>query len=328
MPRKTTPSSIMYAELKRFGLSNRDAATILLNTQLTFDGQPLQARINESSQLSRRIVHTDPGDIPRGLFNNFHISCPRIARLLLDTQSVTNFNGDISRTATELLGTLTTRSSKQMLQALDENGIDNSVYRNIATYINCADLSDDAERFVLQLMMFIVTGCLGNPKTASIIVVDYATEILGADFQTAQTVVSAVAQPAELQVNPILGLVRIVDGHIKAGANMHVLNPDGTELGLLPKAKHVIAEVDSDVSRRHAFVWREGDAWLIRDLGSTNGTYLVSGSTGEETIVAPPRAQRDSADAHAESQPVEIAPTDILRLGATTQFMVMPVMSE
>src|ERR1041384_7700218 len=34
-------------------------------------------------------------------------------------------------------------------------------------------------------------------------------------------------------------------------------------------------QVDRDsVSRRHARVYREGDGWMVEDLGSTNGSYV------------------------------------------------------
>lgn len=323
MARKSTPSSIMYGELKRLGLSNYETASILMNTQLTFDGQPLKSRIDESSQLSRRIVHTEPGEIPRGLFNNFQISCPRMARMLIDRWAIGRCGGDTDKASAELLESLTGPAAERMLVALDERNIDGATLRNMSSYIAHAELPEERDRFTLALMMFVATGCLGNPRAASIVVIDYATEVLGADFQTAQTVVSAFAQPDEPQDEPLLGLVRLVDGKIKAQTSIHVLNPEGTEIGLLPQAKRSIADVDSDVSRRHARIWREEGAWLIEGLGSTNGTFLISGATGEETVIEPPRATRPDS---YEPEPSEIAATDILLLGATTQFMVLPVM--
>jgi len=38
------------------------------------------------------------------------------------------------------------------------------------------------------------------------------------------------------------------------------------------------------VSRQHAVVVRQGSAWLIRDLGSLNGTY-VNGERVEEAAL-------------------------------------------
>jgi hypothetical protein len=183
------------------------------------------------------------------------------------------------------------------------------------SYIAHADLPNEQNRALLSLMMFVVTGCLGNPRTASIMTVDYATNVLGADFHTAQTVISATSQPEGVQTDLVLGLVRVVGGHIQAGSMMHVLNPEGTELGLLPTMRHTITDVDSDVSRSHAVIWREHGVWRIRDLGSTNGTRVVSGDDGIERSVGTTQAES-----------LEIAATDIICLGATTRFIVMPVL--
>ena len=46
MARIGSPSVVMYAKLKEYGISNRDAASTLLNTSLTFDGRTLKDRID------------------------------------------------------------------------------------------------------------------------------------------------------------------------------------------------------------------------------------------------------------------------------------------
>jgi hypothetical protein len=52
-----------------------------------------------------------------------------------------------------------------------------------------------------------------------------------------------------------------------------VLDRDKVTLGRLPECELAVA--DSNVSRRHAEVRRGGDnAWLVADLGSTNGTKV------------------------------------------------------
>ena len=94
-----------------------------------------------------------------------------------------------------------------------------------------------------------------------------------------------------------------------------ILNPEGTEIGLLPTSKHIVTDVDEDVSRRHAYVWRQDDTWYIRDLGSTNGTRLISGADGSEVLVPT-----------EPENPVPVASTDIICLGATTRFIAMPVL--
>ena len=316
MVRKNTPCAVMYAALKNFGVSNHEAALMLLDAKLTFDGKMLQERIDESSQLSRRIVHTAPGELPIGMFVNFHISCPQLYKRVVECQMAKGRFANQEEAAAHIAERLTGEYSDEMVAAMRACGVDPSIYINMGSYISYADLSCE-ERALLHLMMFTISGCLGNPRTASIFTVDYATDFLGADFHTAQTVISAAAMPEDVQADVLLGFVRVVDGRIKAGANMHVLDPEGTELGLLPKSKHVVADVGEDVSRRHAYVWREDGVWRIRDLCSTNGTWVLSGSTGEETRV---ESDRDAS--------VEIFPTDIVRLGTTTSFMVLPVLGE
>lgn len=41
------------------------------------------------------------------------------------------------------------------------------------------------------------------------------------------------------------------------------------DLGGLPEGGYI--------SRSHAEIWRDGDKWFIKDLGSSNGTFLVNG---------------------------------------------------
>jgi hypothetical protein len=44
---------------------------------------------------------------------------------------------------------------------------------------------------------------------------------------------------------------------------------------------------DTSVSRRHAELWRDGDRWLLKDLGSLNGTRLNGMRVTEEVEVRP-----------------------------------------
>ena len=58
------------------------------------------------------------------------------------------------------------------------------------------------------------------------------------------------------------------------------------------------------ISRRHARIWREGDNFLVEDLGSSNGTILMAGYT--DVVRLQPR------------QPHILGNGDRLRLGDTT----------
>jgi hypothetical protein len=301
----------MYRQLKRLGISNHDAARMLLNTSLAFDGKTLAARIEDSSQLTRRVVHVEPGEIPVGMFNNFQIVCPQLHRRILSRMCSERGRSE-EQGALDLTDALRTTGSTEMLAALATCGIDGVLYRNMLVFIDHADLARPQDRSLLLLMLLVVTGCTGNPHTASIIVIDYATNVLGADYHTAQTVFCTPTSEAEEGGGTALGLVRITDGHILKGTPMHVLNAAGTTVGLMPKARHTVVDVGEDVSLEHALIWRENGRWLIRDLTSTNGTRIIRRDSGEVIEVG--------------DAPIELVVTDTVCLGATTRFLVLPMM--
>lgn len=117
-----------------------------------------------------------------------------------------------------------------------------------------------------------------------------------------------------------LGLLRIVDG-IVAGAPQWVEpTATGAEVGALALTEGAVSEVGPDVSGRHARLWRDdAGAWWVQGCDSRHGTVLVNGLTGEETVVEPPRGQRDGWQA----SPAPVAPGDQLRLAASTTFLLI-----
>jgi len=63
---------------------------------------------------------------------------------------------------------------------------------------------------------------------------------------------------------------------------LHSLESDRVLVGRHPRCDIVVA--DPSVSRRHAeLVFRDG-VWVIRDLGSTNGTTVNGGSVGRSEV--------------------------------------------
>ena len=67
-----------------------------------------------------------------------------------------------------------------------------------------------------------------------------------------------------------------------AGSSLVLIGEDGSELErvekdrfLIGRGKHCDLVINSGkVSREHAAIVREGDAWFIEDLGSSNGTWF------------------------------------------------------
>lgn len=109
-----------------------------------------------------------------------------------------------------------------------------------------------------------------------------------------------------------MGLVRVSEGYLTG--DIHWVNPvgEGTVIGAMATGAADISDVEGDVSAEHARVsWdAERSCWLLRDLGSTNGTRLVSGASGEEKLLDPGEA-------------AELYPGDEITLGTSTTFVVM-----
>ena len=85
-------------------------------------------------------------------------------------------------------------------------------------------------------------------------------------------------------------------------------------IGRRSKSRNINPEIDctSDgaISHRHAELARNGERWSVKDLGSTNGTYVGS----------PGGAYPD--DALAPQQPRELADDERIYLGAWTRVVV------
>ena len=87
-------------------------------------------------------------------------------------------------------------------------------------------------------------------------------------------------------------------------------------IGALALGDCDITDVDSDVSAEHARIWRsDQDGWLVKDLGSSNGTFVVDGANRIQNEL-----QGDAVAAlHAG---------DELHLGNSTVFAVVEGMPE
>lgn len=64
------------------------------------------------------------------------------------------------------------------------------------------------------------------------------------------------------------------------------LREQGTLIGRNPECALVLD--DDYASGRHAKIYREGEQWFAEDLGSTNGTFLVSSSTQQRLTAVTP----------------------------------------
>ncbi|MHB1986984.1 MAG: FHA domain-containing protein [Acidimicrobiales bacterium] len=89
--------------------------------------------------------------------------------------------------------------------------------------------------------------------------------------------------------------VNVPIGEIQAGAGLlvvkrgpdvgtkYVLGPEITRVGRHPESEIFLDDIT--VSRRHAEFSRQGSAYIVKDVGSLNGTY-VNRERIEETVLA------------------------------------------
>lgn len=309
-----TPSAYMYADLKSFaGIKNQDAAQILLTDRPVANGESPRERAAERTRLSREFVKSAPGDLPASFFADFAASALRIANHMVMRLGGTDAHERICLHYRE-------STVDGMVAALDACGRNGRLYANAVEHVAAMPLANERSRCSVFVLLFIATGCLGDPAEAAAQAEQFAASKLNGAFrtQTAQTALNlpdTAPAPAEL-----LALQRVVGGKLRP--EVHALDPCGTVVGTLADGPADIVDVDADVSRRHLRIWRDGDRWLCEGMGSTNGTALISGADKRVHVVEPPRSNRT---ADWISHPCEIAPADTLCLGATTRFMVIPI---
>lgn len=72
---------------------------------------------------------------------------------------------------------------------------------------------------------------------------------------------------------------------LKAGEVVHVVPFEGNSLHLGRSTANQVVLRDPGVSAHHAVIYREGDQIVVRDLGSTNGTYVNDELVRQPTVV-------------------------------------------
>lgn len=306
-----TPSSIMYADLRQFGgISNTDAARILLTDRIMFGGTSPRDRVSSRTYLSREVVHVDPSRVNPSIFTDFSIS----------TQTL--YSRIISRVNSEALVSdhYTTEATEAMCATLTAHGLDAQMYRNEVARLCQVRLRTEHDRPLLLLMLFCVTGCLADAREATVIVEAFARNKLAQDLATVTVAQSARSVTVLNDQGVSLGLLREIGG--TAVPPIIPLNPSGSTVGALATGPGAITNVEADVSRTHARIWREGDRWLCEGLGSTNGTTLIKKGVGTAISIEPPRSRRASWGTYP---PVEIEEGDVLQFGLRTKYLVLNV---
>ncbi len=304
-----TPSSILYQDLKSFGgISNKEAARILLSGRISVGGRAPRDRVDERTFLSREVVHAQPGQVNPGIFADLAGASQTLLGRMLANGAGPGRDGILAH----YLGP----AAAQMQGALAQFGLDSLLYGNEAQRLGRVRLRNESDRSTLALMLFVAAGCLADPAAAVATVEKFAQRFLAMDIGTVETSMGTQVMPDES--GPLaLGLLRIVNG--AARPPIYPLSPAGSTIGSLASGPNAITDVDVDVSRQHLRIWRDGSRWVCQGLGSTNGTMLISGADKSAQVVEPPRSGRSKGT----YPPVALERGDILCLGRTTRFLVM-----
>ena len=305
-----TPREVMFDVMgDQWNISNKDLASMILSDKAVTKGKSPLELAQVRSSLSRYVVHVQPGEYCYRWLAPFEVSIPKVVSACKHAETCSS-----NREIVEYLGG---EGCRLMKTSLDEHGLDGALYANTAARIAAGDIKSDADAAELSVMLFVITGCLGDPAKAVETTMVTAKRYSGpAVLETALPVTNeAVTLPGEVYE---LGMYRFENGVLLSNAYRLNTSPDGTEIGSMSTTPHSINDVGRGVSRRHARIWRdEAGQWWVEGLGSTNGTTLVSGIDRSTTVVEPPKAKA----AGFESRPVPIFPGDSLNLAGTTEFV-------
>lgn len=288
MATELTPCGALFETMKRYGgISHKDLARLVLSGRPLADGKSPLSRCDDRTWVSRFIVHAPVGSLQDRYFCDWGVA------------------------------------------ALRECHQDLALYRNVLERLARGAGYSVEERSELAMVLFVAAGCSANVKRACAYVLDYVKTVHGGRLETVPAAVMDSEQPGEVSADPrkqaqALGLLRMVGGLVSGG--LHWVQPlsDGVEIGALALGPDDINDVEPDVSGHHLRIWcNEAGRWCVQGLGSSNGTVLISGEDGSETVVEPARA-----GASACAEPVEVHAGDELVLAGSTRFMLIEGMPE
>ncbi|MBC7901090.1 MAG: protein kinase [Saprospiraceae bacterium] len=121
---------------------------------------------------------------------------------------------------------------------------------------------------------------------------------------------------SEIYAQAALTAKLLIEGTSELLAPTFSLQKNETLVGRRDPMSNIFPEVDlskydpqTKISRRHARIWRDGNSYLVEDLGSSNGTILASGTS--DSLRLPPH------------KPHVLASGDKIKIGDTTLFFII-----
>ncbi len=309
-----TPSSYLFADLRTFGgITNKEAALELLSHEINYGSSSPRERITDRTFLSRQIVHAKPAQVHPELYTDFIQSAQTITGKIVS-------NLDTAQAQEAIVAHYGGPAANTMAALLAHYSLDGNLYLNAVNRINAASFPTLSDKAVLLVMLFLICGCLANPSAAVKTAREFMEQKLAFTFTTLKPQLTEQELIAGQTDSPVrLGVIRIDNGTVCSSVYPLSTEEEGSFIGLLATGKTGINDVAMDVSRIHLRIFTRDGAWFAQDLGSTNGSQLVSGADGSTTDIG---AESNNGNANPAA-PIRIGAGDTLRLGATTQFLIL-----
>jgi serine/threonine protein kinase len=121
---------------------------------------------------------------------------------------------------------------------------------------------------------------------------------------------------AEIYHTPASTARLVIEGTSELSAPIYALQKDDNLIGRRDPMSNIFPEVDlskydpqTKISRRHAKIWRDGTAFMLEDLGSSNGTIIEGGATNVFKLPA--------------HQPYKLSSGDRIKIGDTRLHFVV-----
>lgn len=315
MTATATPCSVLFDMMKRKGgISYKQTASLILSGRPLSDGRSPVSRVGDRTWVSRFVVHAPVGSLQESYFGDFTVSALRLISRLKTR------NGK-SLTSEQVLSLVVDEDDRAMDAALGACGQPVSLYRNTLERLRYEPSLTSEERAEVAMVLLVTVACTGTVRRAVANALDFSRKAHGGALVTPASVPGAATRDSvdRAACSPRLGLLPVVDGYVEGAPRWLAPTAAGTMLGSLALTAEAVTEVAADVSGEHARIWLDGDRWFVEGLDSRNGTTLISGLDGTETVVEPPRAKREGF----RPVPVELHPGDTLRLGSVTTFVVV-----
>lgn len=162
MPRRQTPLEVMFSLFKTsFTLSHRALAELLLSDRPLTNGRPTAQMAQDTSWLSRTIVHSQPGSLEDRYFADWSYASNRILHKL---QEKGYPNADIY--------TAITSATDTIAEALGVCGRNGLLYRNAVSRLIGSQPDEDG-RALVSIALVVSTACWCDPARSITYIMDH-----------------------------------------------------------------------------------------------------------------------------------------------------------